>query len=97
MNTASRYVAGSEEYLTVTVTADVTLDAQPVALSIDHGATWLPATWQGEPGTTRKVRTDEPVTFTRPSPYRPTSVLVRVTDTPEVPLIAAGSFDVRLP
>ena len=96
MNSTS-YVAGSVEYLTVTVTADVTLGSQPVALSLDRGVTWLPATWQGDPGTTRQARTDEPVTFTRPSPYRDTPVLVRVTDNPEVPLIAAGSYAVRLP
>lgn len=86
------YTAGSEEYLTVTVTADVELDAQPVSISIDNKATWLPATWVGDPGTTRKARTSSPVTFSAtPRAY---SVHVKVTDSPEVPIIRAGSFSV---
>lgn len=92
------YIDGSVEYLTVTVTADVELVDQPIEISIDRGETWLPAVWQGDPGTTRKARTVAPVAFDAPpaSNMRPSShtVWVRVTDNPEVPIVSAGSFQI---
>lgn len=92
--TTPTYIDGSIEYLTVTVTADVPLDAQPVAVSLDRGTTWLPCVWVGDPGTTRKARTTTPVTFDNAGAFRTPSVLVRVTDNPEVPIIRAGSLHI---
>lgn len=85
---------GSVEYVSVTVTADVTLDTQPVAISLDHGTTWLTAGWQGSAGTTRSARTASPVTFTERDNL---PVHVRVTDTPEIPIIRAGTLNVTNP
>jgi hypothetical protein len=90
--TAVNFPAGSIEYVVVTVTSDVTLGTQPVVLSLDKGVTWLPCTWVGDPGTTRKARTTDTVTFDPAMPA--TEVLVRVTDTPEVPIIRAGVLNV---
>lgn len=84
---------GSIEYVAATVTSDVTLDAQPVTMSVDSGVTWLPAEWVGDPGTTRQVRTASPVTFDTPSGGR--HVLVKIVDTPEIPVVFAGSYGVR--
>lgn len=91
MTAKNSYPRGSEEYLAVTVTADVTLTTQPVAVSLDRGATWLDCTWQGSAGTTRTARTDDPVVWDVPL-RKNDGVLVRVTDNPETPLIRAGSF-----
>lgn len=96
MSTSSGYVDGSHEYLTVTVTSDVELGAQPVAISIDRGVTWLPATWQGSYGTTRKARTTDPVPLdVGGGSERQIPVLVKVTDTPEIPLMRAGHITIR--
>ncbi len=89
MNT---YPLGTSEYVSVTVTSDVSLSAQPVTVSLDRGATWLPATWQGSAGTTRTARTTSPVTFASTGLK---TVLVKVTDTPEVPIIEAGRISVN--
>lgn len=79
------YPIGSVEYIKATVTADFQLNAQPVAISIDEKATWLPATWVGSAGLTRQVRTTSPYTFTDALGAR--HVYVKVTDSPEVPII----------
>lgn len=85
-------LVGSTEYVSVTVTADVPLtDAMPVDLTLDDGATWLDCIWLGSEGTTRRARTLAPVTHSTPGYVR---VVVRVTDTPEVPLIPAGYLEV---
>lgn len=84
------FPVGSLEYLTVTVTADVPLDNQPVSVSIDGAETWLPCVWQGDAGTTRKARTTSPITFEPIDGRRSMTVTVKVTDSPEVPLIRAG-------
>lgn len=89
--TSARYTKGSVEYLSVEVTsADIPLDTQPVSLSIDHGANWLPCTWQGSVGLKRVARTQSPVTFT--DAITNTSLLVKVTDSPEVPIFRASGF-----
>lgn len=88
--TTQTYVAGSVEYLTVTVTADVALTDQTVALSLDRGTTWLPCAWIGDEGTSRQARTTDPHMFTAGT----VSVLVKVADTPEVPIIKAGQISV---
>ena len=94
MSTAT-YLDGSVEYLTVTVTADIELTDQPVEISVDRGATWLPAVWTGDPGTTRKARTAEPYTFDRGDKRLVShSVWVRITDNPEAPIVSAGSFQI---
>lgn len=78
----------SIEYISATVTADVTLDAQAVKISVDDKATWLTAAWTGDPGTTRSCRvllngTNMPAAGERP-------VFVQITDSPETPIIAAA-------
>lgn len=40
-------VQGSTEVLSVTVSADTTLNAQAVSFSFDNGATWKTAAWAG--------------------------------------------------
>jgi hypothetical protein len=79
------------EYLTVTVTADVTLDTQPVDISFDRQV-WVTAAWQGSSGTTRDARalidgTNVPAPGVWP-------VYVRITDSPETPVVYAGSVTV---
>jgi hypothetical protein len=84
------YVVGTVEYLKAVVTCDFTLDAQPVAIRLDSGA-WQPATWVGAAGL---VRTAEAlVDFASVTPGRHT-VYVKVTDTPEVPILSAGPIHV---
>ena len=87
MSTRTVY-RGSIEYISVSVTSDVTLDAQPVAISVDGQVTWLTAAWTGSPGTTRSARvllnvTNMPVAGE-------SQVYVKVTDSPEVPIFAAA-------
>lgn len=82
---------GTVELLSVSVTADVTLDAQPVEISFDR-STWLSATWIGTAGTTRSAQvlldaTNLPSVGNWP-------VFVRVTDDPEIPVMLAGGIRV---
>lgn len=93
MTATIRVQDGSTEYLRVPVgPASVVLAAQPVAISLDSGTTWLPAQWEGDPGTTRTARTTNPVLFEVAAGEVATAypVLVRITDTPEVPILGAG-------
>jgi hypothetical protein len=85
---------GSIEYVAASVTSDVTLDAQTVTMSVDSGATWVAAEWVGDVGTTRQVRTSSPVTFATVI-RREVYVLVKIVDTPEIPVVTAGSYTVR--
>jgi hypothetical protein len=76
------------EYLTVSVTADVSLTTQPVYISVDNRATWLTATWIGTAGTTRSCQvllnnTNMPVAGDR-------QLFVKITDSPETPIIPAA-------
>lgn len=84
-----RFVAGTKEYLSVTVRSNVLLDDQTVAISIDKGVSWLPAVWEGSVGLTRQARTSNALTFTNP---RRGEVLVKVTDLSETPIMEAGDF-----
>jgi hypothetical protein len=82
---------GTVEYLSVSVTADVTLDTQPVEFSFDR-STWHAATWLGTAGTTRSAQvlldeTNLPSVGNWP-------VFVRVTDSPEIPVMLAGGIKV---
>lgn len=93
-----RIPQGSKEYVSATVTADVTLNAQTVEVAIRDGSqgaafVWLPAQWVGPSGTTRQCRTTSPVDFTAVAyPTTPYEVYVRVTDSPEIPIVHAGTL-----
>jgi hypothetical protein len=80
----------SVEYLTVSVTADVTLDTQAVKISVDGKTTWLTAAWIGTAGTTRSCRVLLDNTNMPPAGER--QVFVQVTDTPEIPVFAAAGI-----
>lgn len=86
--TARTIYKGSVEYLSVTVTADVTLDAQPVAISFDR-TTWVACTWQGTAGLTR---TASVLANDANLPATNSPVFVKVTDSPEVPIVNAGTL-----
>lgn len=86
-------VRGSTEYLKVELTADVTLNAQQVDFSLDGGETWLTAEGVGSAATTRTYRHlllpgEQPAGSSF-------EVLVRITDTPEIPIISAGSLTIE--
>lgn len=86
-------VRGTTEYLKVELTADVTLDAQPVDFSLDNGETWLAATGLGAAATTRTYQhlllpAEQPASST-------VDVLVRITDNPEIPIINAGTLTIE--
>lgn len=87
---------GATEYVEASITADVTLGSQTVALSFDGGTTWVTAAWQGSAGTTRTAQTSSPVvvssTFTTPGVYK---LLARVTDASETTIVKCGGVDVR--
>ena len=78
--------------------ADVALGTQTVAISLTPkgGAhTWLPAVWEGLAGTSRVARTQNPVSLDAAYPDRTYLVHVKVTDSPEVPVIYAGAITLR--
>lgn len=91
------YLDGTIEFLSVQVSANITLDVQLVELSIDKGATWLPCNWQGAASTARTARTDSPIEMVADEQNTVYPVWVRVTDSPEIPLMVAGSFSVVSP
>lgn len=80
----------STEYLDVSVTADVSLSAQAVQISVDNQSTWLTAAWIGSAGTTRTARV-----LLQPGVNMPTAgkhpVYVKLTDSPEVPVFATSN------
>jgi len=86
-----RLPAGTVEYVNAPVTASVDLDTQAVTISIDGKTTWLPAGWIGDPGPTRTARTTTPVTWTAGYHH----VYVKVTDSPEIPIMKAGKIIVE--
>ena len=98
----------SVEYVKATVTADVDLD-MTVALAITApgaSAVWLPGTWLGtsvetvDPTTgnstfVRSVRTTTEVTFSTANyPLSGYTVRVKLTDSPETPIVNAGSLTI---
>jgi hypothetical protein len=89
---------GSVENLHTPVTADVSLTvAMTVAIAIGRNSdgtyTWLTSEWEGDEATTRTAVTSTPVTFSAANyPLRNYTVYVKVTDTPEVPVIEAGQL-----
>ena len=84
---------GTIEYLEVTVTADVQLTGQPVYFSFDQ-VTWTAGEWDGEPGLTRTARIllGEDVPLPTKSSV---AVYLKVTDSPEVPIMNAGILVIR--
>jgi hypothetical protein len=92
-------IQGTIEYLDVVVTADENL-AGTVELSFDQGTTWTAAAWLGTAATTRTARllldttatTGTPPVLVWPEGNYP--VWVRLTDTPEIPIVSAGSLRV---
>lgn len=90
---AATVSAASKEYIHGPVTASVVLDTQTVEIaftaktaSVDDTTAWVPAEWEGDPGTTRSWRLlIGPGTATPLSPgvYQ---VWVRVTDVTEAPV-----------
>lgn len=85
----------SLEYLTVLVTADIELNGQPVDIAAtDHhdqpgDDDWVEATWIGATGNTRKAQI---LVDDADLSVGPWSVWVRVTDSPEIPVIRAGTL-----
>lgn len=82
---------GTVEYLDITVTSDVVLTGT-VEVSFGDRETWHEATWIGAAGTTRTARILLGTTV--PLPARSTNVYVRFTDSPEVPVVAAGQVTI---
>jgi hypothetical protein len=88
--------AGAVEYVEASITADVSLDAQTVTLSVDGGTTWLASTWQGTAGLTRTARTTLPVTVSTSLPTRGVhTLLARVVDGTETTIVKCGGISVR--
>lgn len=91
---------GSVEHLHVSVTADVALTAgMTVAIAIGRASdgtyTWLAAGWTGAEAVTRTAVTSTVVTFSTANyPLRTYKIYVKVTDTPEVPVIEAGELEI---
>jgi hypothetical protein len=90
---------GSVEYVKARVTADVTLDdTVGVAISLLPSGTsthtWLAGEWTGTADTQRVARTSSAVTFDTAYPGSTYSVYVKLTDSPESPILAAGTLKV---
>lgn len=83
------FIQGSIEYLDVVVTADVNLTGA-VEFSLDRGTAWVTAVWIGSAGLVRTARyLLDTTAMDRGSSY---PVWVRLADTPEVPVVSAGSI-----
>lgn len=80
---------GTVEYLEALVTCDMELDTQPVAFSFDR-ETWHTAEWIGSAGLIRTARLL--VGDMVPLPTRSGPLYVRITNTPEIPIIWAGTL-----
>jgi hypothetical protein len=85
-------IRGSTEYLDITVRCDFTLGSQTVEFSWDK-TTWYAAAWIGTAGLTRTARLL--LTSGNTPAGTGTDVYVRVTDSPEVPILWAGRLNVR--
>ena len=84
---------GTVEYLDIAVTStnDIVLSTQPVNVSIDGGATWHAAFWQGDEDTTRTCSLLLGAATTPPLPAPGSyDVRVQVIDNPEEPIVDAG-------
>ena len=85
--------AGSVEHIRGSVSGDH-LAAAGVEVSVGHPYVWVPAQWEdsGAASRSRAFRTTAPVTFTATGR---SDIFVRLTDTPEAPIIKAGTIVVR--
>lgn len=86
-------IQGSREYLYADIRADRTLNTQVVELSISPVNTpmgWITATWVGTPGKFRAAQIMLDGTLIPDLYY----VFARITDSPEVPIIAVGRLRV---
>lgn len=90
-------ITGSVEYLSVTVTSNIVLDTQPVTISPDRGVTFYAATWLGAPSTQRQAQILLGTTEAPMPSCGVYTVYVRVVDSPEIPVIDAGTLRVRNP
>lgn len=87
-----RFIKPTKEYLEVDVTASVPLgDSVTVAFSLDRGATWLSAAWVGTEGLQRTAAHLLDTAGIGEDDY---PVWVKLTDSPEVPIIKAGTISV---
>lgn len=77
----------SVEYLTLSVTADHDITADPVQVSFDNGTTWVALEHVTGDAWRILVGPGHPVSF---NPGDQPKVVVRVSDTPEDPTIDAG-------
>ena len=94
-------IVGSQEYLVVEVTGDLMLDAQVVEIAVVDVDTrpttndWHTSAWTGDPGYTRNCRVfignSVGGISVDAGMYR---VFVRVTDSPEIPIMDAGLLSV---
>lgn len=97
MTTEIEIPQGSVEYLYADVTCDRILDEQPVALAIATVITsvdadeWEEAEWVGDPDNARSAR----LLLDGSLPAGKYQVFVRITDTPEVPIVKAGTLRVK--
>jgi hypothetical protein len=100
MTNALRIPVSSTEYLKVSVTADVTLSAQTVAIAIINARAhptapdWQPAAWTGTPGTTRTAMILIGPTSSTVLTVGDYDVWIQVTDNPEIPTDPAGRLTV---
>ena len=83
---------GTTEYLDVLVRSDVDLGNQTVEVSFNK-TDWFPAEWTGTAGLERKVQVL--VDDSRlPANVNQATVYIRVTDEPEIPILAAGAVQI---
>lgn len=88
----AKLIRGTTEYLNIKVTADVTLDSQLVAISFDR-TNWINADWAGVVGDARicRILAND---VNLPARIAETPVYVKVTDSPEIPVLHAGTLEI---
>lgn len=84
---------GTTEYVAATITSSVTLDAQVVEFRFGPSAGWITGAWTGTAATQRQARVlinsgNIPAAGTY-------DLYVRVTDSPEIPIVNAGRITVH--
>lgn len=95
--TDTTWTRGSTEYLKYKITADVALDAQPVYFTFNR-TDFLPAEWTGSdtetsPGVHERVARRLITDADLPDGFA-AEVWIRITDSPEIPLVSAGSITI---
>lgn len=84
---------GTEEYLTVTVTATVELNTQAVAFRFGTTGAWITAAWTGTADERRQARAL--MTAANLPAAGTYDLYVRVTSAPETPVVVAGQVTVH--